>query len=234
MRLAALLSLLPTLAFPDCTTDAMLVFDGSTSMVETGAFTGTRPKLDEAREALARSLPLVEDVRKLGLMTYGPSGRRPACEGVTLAFTPRDKAASAVLAEIDALTPAGLTPLTTAVESAAEVMQYRNTPSVIVLLTDGNETCGGRPCATSERLSAKANDLTIHVVAYRLNAHDEYFRWDNPEQEFGTDNVARCFADATGGLYLTTETIDELTEALLRTLGCPIIGRLDPKHVDVW
>ena len=44
----------------------------------------------------------------------------------------------------NALVPAGKTPLTSAVEQAAEVLDYRAKPGVIVVVTDGEETCGGR------------------------------------------------------------------------------------------
>ena len=103
-------------------------------------------------------------------------------------------------------------------------MNYRSDPAVIVLLTDGNETCGGRPCALSQALASNAHDLTVHVIGYRLRAHDELFSWNNPEQTFGDENVARCLADATGGMYVTTDTVDELTQALQATLGCALIG----------
>lgn len=228
MRLAALLALLPTIAQPNCTTDAMLVFDGSTSMLETGSFTGVLPKIAEARQALSLVLPNVDGIRRVGLTTYGPPSGQEICDGVTLHFPPLDNASAAILSEIGSFNPSGLTPLTSAVSEAAQLMEYTSQPAVVVLLTDGNETCGGRPCATSQALAANAHDLTIHVIGFRLNAHDEYFRWNNPEQEWGEDNVARCFADATGGLYITADTIDELTAALMATLGCPIIGFAAP------
>jgi Ca-activated chloride channel homolog len=38
--------------------------------------------------------------------------------------------------EVDSLVPAGKTPLTTAVEQAAEALDYRK------VVTDGEETCG--------------------------------------------------------------------------------------------
>ncbi|MEL6691149.1 MAG: vWA domain-containing protein [Pseudomonadota bacterium] len=224
MRLAALLALIPTIAQPNCTTDAMLVFDGSTSMAETAQFTGKLPKIAEARDALGRALPRVEDFRRIGLMIYGPNRIGDACDGIKLHFPPVEQAAAPILEATGSIAPGGLTPLTRSVEMAAEVMNYRSDPAVIVLLTDGNETCGGRPCALSQALAGNAHDLTVHVIGYRLRAHDELFSWNNPEQTFGDENVASCLADATGGLYVTTETVDELTQALQATLGCALIG----------
>jgi Ca-activated chloride channel family protein len=205
-----------------CATDAMLVFDGSASMGEITFETGPDTRIVEARAALRRALPLVEPFRRIGLMTYGPGGA-DACSGLTLHFPPIAGAAGPVQRAVDALEPAGLTPLAAAVEAAAEALAYRERPALVVLVTDGNETCGGTPCAAARRMAAAAHDLTIHVVGFR--AERDFFAWDNPEQqEFGGDTVAKCLADRTGGLFVATETVDELVAALQETLGCLVIG----------
>lgn len=207
--LPALLSLSLTVqpVMASCARDAMIVFDGSASMAEISLETGTTTRIKEAREAMAIAMPLIEDVRRIGLLTYGP-GTDDACSGIELAVAPQDQAATPVLEALEALRPAGLTPLSAAVERAADVLDYRRTPGIVVLVTDGNETCGGTPCATSRRLADQARDLTIHVIGFR--ATRDFFLWDNPEQqEFGSDTVAKCFADRTGGLFLSTETVAE-------------------------
>jgi len=227
MRFAALLALFPTVAQATCGADAMLVFDGSTSMREANFITGATPKIEDARVAIARAMPQIEDARRVGLMVYGPNtGAADSCSGISVRFAPIENAAAPTIAAINALRPNGLTPLARSVETAAELLDYRNEAAVVVLLTDGNETCGGRPCALSEALVGQAHDLTVHVIGFRMRAHDEYFRWNNPEQEFGKDNFASCLAAATGGLFVTTETIDELTSALQATLGCFVFGGL--------
>lgn len=52
---------------------------------------------------------------------------------------------------VNALTPAGKTPLTEAVSQAAKVLDFRVQPGLIVVLTDGEETCGGSPCNLGEQ-----------------------------------------------------------------------------------
>ncbi|WP_255588390.1 vWA domain-containing protein [Jannaschia pagri] len=200
----------------------MIVFDGSASMAEITLETGPNTRIAEARQAMAQAMPLVEEVRRIGLLTYGP-GPEGSCEGIRLRFPPIDMAADPVIEALDMLDPNGLTPLSAAVEEAAEVMAYRTQPAIVVLVTDGNETCGGTPCATSRRMAEAAADLTIHVIGFR--AARDFFLWDNPEQqEFGRDTVAKCFADRTGGLFVSTETVDELVDALQATLGCLVVG----------
>jgi hypothetical protein len=51
---------------------------------------------------------------------------------------------------------------------AANVLDYRNSPGVIVVLTDGEETCGTSPCDLGKELRASAAQLTVHVVGFRL------------------------------------------------------------------
>ena len=118
---------------------------------------------------LPRSCPT--RLRRVGLVTYGP-GAYNQCN-VQLKFEPTPNAAERIMREVDALTPAGRTPLTSAVEEAADVLDYRNKPGVIVLLTDGEETCGRSPCDLGKQLHAAGAQLTVHVISYRT----ENYSW---------------------------------------------------------
>jgi Ca-activated chloride channel family protein len=84
---------------------------------------------------------------------------------------------------------------------------------VIVVLTDGEDTCGGSPCRVSKELHAAAVQLTIHVIGLQVK---------------GSIVGAQCLADYNGGLYLTPETTDDLIAALEKTLGCPMVSRRSP------
>lgn len=222
--LCATLATGPALA--TCATDAMVVFDGSASMAEIGFDTGETNRITDARAAMARVMPEVEHDRRIGLVTYGP-GPEGSCDGIAMRFPPIDASAARMQAELGALDPNGLTPLAKAVERAANVLDYRTQPAIVVLVTDGNETCGGRPCALGRDLSATAVDLTIHVIGYK--AESDFFSWDSPEatEVPKGDTVAKCLSDATGGRFVATETVEELVAALRGTLGCALIGWRD-------
>ena len=107
---------------------------------------------------------------------------------------------------------------------AAETLGYRTRPAVVVLVTDGDETCGGAPCATGRALEAAGLDLTVHVIGYKTEV--EFFSWDNPEQETYSEDttVAACLAEQTGGRFVTADTVDELVAAMEATLGCLVVG----------
>jgi Ca-activated chloride channel family protein len=206
---------------PFCTEDAMIVFDASGSMsgnTVQGLFSDVT-RIDEVRKALAQVLPQAAKHRKIGLITYGP-GPYQQCN-VQLDFPPIWNATEHIMSVVNALNPAGKTPLVAAVEQAVKVLEYPSKPGVVVLLTDGEETCGGAPCAlgktlkTLEALNPNSR-LTVHVIGYQLKA----FRWTGAQSFLDV----KCLAEETGGLYITAENRQDLIKAFEKTLGCPMMS----------
>jgi Ca-activated chloride channel family protein len=200
-----------------CSEDAMIVFDASGSMagnVSQGIAT-IKPRIDEARHALATVLPRVARYRRVGLVTYGP-GAYNQCN-VQLKFEPTANAAERIMREVDSLTPAGRTPLTSAVEAAADVLDYRKKPGVIVLLTDGEETCGRSPCDLGKQLHAAGAELTVHVISYRT----ENYSWVGESSVLDT----KCLAEENNGFYITAYNYQELVDAFEKALDCPMIAQ---------
>lgn len=189
-----------------CSDDAMLVFDASGSMMNLTDI--GPPRIDLARIAAHQVIPAAARNRNLGLMTYGPGGA-DQCVNIQLKVPPQPDAAEAILAEIDNITTEGETPLSSAVEAAAEALDYRHRPAVVVVLTDGDENCGRDPCEVARALAANAYRLTVHIIGFKLGERPRFH--------------AACFAEETNGLFVPTNSIEELTDALSNTLVCPQI-----------
>jgi Ca-activated chloride channel family protein len=186
-----------------CTEDAMIVFDASGSMAGNtvqGLFSDVT-RIDEVRKALAQVLPGVTKFRKVGLITYGP-GPYGQCN-IQLDLRPVPNAGQRIMSAVNALNPAGKTPLVEAVQQAAEVLDYRSSAGVVVLVTDGEETCGGAPCELGKSIKANGR-LTVHVVGYQLKA----FRWTGAQSFLDV----KCLAEETGGLYITAENRQDLVK----------------------
>ncbi|MEL6793126.1 MAG: vWA domain-containing protein, partial [Pseudomonadota bacterium] len=198
----------------------MIVFDGSGSMAEIGYNLIEEPRIFEAREAIATVVPPVAERRRLGLLLYGPGGA-DACSGVDLRFAPREEAAGPIIDAVNALEPAGETPLTEAVREAAETLLTTGGPGDVVLVTDGKETCAGAPCQLATELSDTG--VTVHVIGFKVRG--PHFAWKEGVSDSynQSETVARCLADATEGLYVGAETLEELIDALRTTLGCRIM-----------
>lgn len=200
---------------PSCRDDAMIVFDASGSMAGTDFNTPPTPRISRVKEALAKVLPDVAPARNIGLIDYGP-GPSNRCDNIDLLLQPAPHSAERIMGALDKLIPAGRTPLTAAVKEAAKVLKFPSRPGVVVLLTDGEETCGGDPCAMAKALRAQGANLTVHVIGYRMR---------------DTATAAgylqsRCLADTTGGLYVSVDTTDQLVNALQKMLGCPAVSTM--------
>jgi Ca-activated chloride channel family protein len=206
-----------------CTEDAMIVFDASGSMSgnQTLGIPNSQARIDEVRAALSQVLPSVTKFRRVGLVTYGP-GPYNQCN-VKVEFAPTPDAAQAIMSTVNALVPAGKTPLTSAVEQAAQVLDFKRKPGVVVVVTDGEETCGRSPCALAKQLQMTAQQLTVHVIGFRY----EGFSWT------GGNSVMElmCLADENHGLYIKTNSEEELVQALEKTLDCPMVSQAAPTSI---
>lgn len=199
-----------------CMNDAMFVFDASGSMGTTD-YTRKLPHITRVKQALAQVLPEVPAERRMGLIVYG-QGAYNRCDSIELKLRPQTNSGATIMAEVEKIVPAGRTPLTQSVQDAADVLEYRSKPAVVILLTDGEDTCGGKPCNLALQMKKDAKDITVHVIGYRM------------KEAAGLNGFfeARCLAERTGGIYVTVETTDQLVEALRKTLTCPFSSELAP------
>ncbi|MEM9584372.1 MAG: VWA domain-containing protein [Pseudomonadota bacterium] len=198
----------------------MIVFDGSGSMAEMGFNKIDVPRILEARSAVARAMPEIATQRHIGLLIYGPNGP-DGCTGIDLRFAPIPDAAQQVIHAVNGLEPAGETPLTASVNEAVKVLDARAGSGLVVLVTDGKETCGGSPCQLAAQLAGGA--YTVHVIGFKVRG--EYFAFSNDDDnEYdNAESVARCLADRTGGVYVGAENVEELIAAFHKTLGCRLL-----------
>lgn len=207
-------------AKPSCIDDAMLVFDASGSMAATDFPEGAPSRMDRVRQALFKVLPAAARARRLGLLVYGPGRNFDTCKNVDLRLAPSPNAGDRIMKEVDRLRPQGRTALTSAVQQAAALLHRDGKPAVVVVLTDGQDTCGGDACRLARDLKSLHPAITVHVIGYRLKPMTAA-----TEPPF----IERCLADETGGIFATAETTEQLASALSETLGCPAVTMLAPR-----
>ena len=175
---------------------AVLVLDGSGSM---WGQVGDTAKIEIARDVIGDLMLDWSSKVELGLSAYGHREKGNCADIETLKpIGPVDPKEVAQL--VDAISPKGKTPLTDAVRRAADELRYEEDRATVILVSDGEETCGGDPCAVARELEAAGVDFTIHVVGFNL-----------------TDNEAanlQCIADNTGGSFLQAANAEELHQAM--------------------
>ena len=107
---------------------------------------------------------------------------------------------------IAGLKPTGQTPIAYALNQAARDFGTLDSDRIIVLVSDGIESCGGDPVQAAYALRERG--ITAHLIGFGLgNAADE-------------DTASlRAVANAAGGRYVTASSAEELQTALAETVA---------------
>src|SRR5690606_33214028 len=163
--------------------DTILVFDASGSMW--GQIDGV-PKITIARDVVQGLLNDLPPERRLGLVAYGHNRKGDCGDIQTLVPVGTDRAA--IGKAIASVNPVGMTPMTAAVEHAAEVLKSTENQATVILVSDGQETCHKDPCQAAANLEKMGIGLTVHTVGFGLGA-----------EEAGAKGELSCIAEATGG-----------------------------------
>lgn len=178
----------------------IIVMDGSGSMW--GQIDG-RPKLEIARETVAKVLGTLPPDQELGLMAYGHRSKGD-CSDIELIVPPAKGTAGTIGERVQSMRFLGKTPLSAAVRQAAEALRYGEEAATVVLVTDGLETCSADPCALGRELEAAGLDFTAHVIGFGLT------------KEEGAQ--VACLAENTGGRYIAASNANALRDALASTV----------------
>ncbi len=152
-------------------TRILFVLDGSGSME--ALWDKQQSRMDVAKSILTK---LVDSLRvnpslEIGLRVYGHQSPRSAnnCKDSRLEIPFAPKNHNAVVSKIKSIIPRGVTPITFAIEQAARdfpsAAGYRN---IMILITDGVESCGGDPCAMSRELQKKGVFLRPFIIGLGL------------------------------------------------------------------
>ncbi|MES2687299.1 MAG: VWA domain-containing protein [Pseudomonadota bacterium] len=159
--------------------EVVMIVDASGSMNE--AFgSGTRLQAAKrAAEAMIRSLPGDVDV---GLVDFAACGqvRRDKF------YKPGER--GALIGEINGLAGKAGTPLAEAIRRAGAVTSD-SADSVIVIVSDGDDSCGGDPCAAARAVRASRPNVVINVIDLA----------DSPSGK----RMMQCVASAGGGRVLS-------------------------------
>ncbi len=177
--------------------DTIVVLDVSNSMW--GQIGGVS-KIEIAREVIADLVGDIDPNARFGLVAYGHR-EKSNCQDIELVLPVGPLNAPTFSAAVNSLVPRGRTPLTDAVRQAAEVLNYQDNPSRIVLVSDGLESCNADPCALAAELARGGIDFTAHVVGFDVAGIED-------------QSQLSCLAAQTGGLYLTADSTEELAAAL--------------------
>ena len=158
-------------------TRILFIFDGSASMngmwLQDGQAKGQ--KFTVASRILRESVDSLNNVENLemALRVYGHQkyyGKGQDCDDTKLEVPFGKRNASKIKQSLGAIRPKGTTPIALTLEkSADDFPPCANCRNIIILITDGEEECGGDPCAVSLALQKKGIVLKPFIIGVALN-----------------------------------------------------------------
>jgi hypothetical protein len=200
------------------TVNVELILDSSGSMAE--EIGDGETKIEAARRAMREVIAEIpaRDGYNVGLRVYGQEGsnreedRAESCRSTELVVPIDGVDEEALLEGVAAVEPTGWTPLALALEAAAEDFAPggEGVTNAVVLVTDGEETCGGDPCVAAAALNAAEIGVTTHVVGFGLSE--------------GQREAVRCIAEEGGGELFAADDAEGLSAAVFSALE-----RLEPE-----
>jgi len=211
LRTALLVAVAVSLAWgaaqpPDAgRTDVVLVLDASGSMFN--ELPDGRLRITAAKEALAAFVGRLPGSAGLnvGLRVYGARTMAldpDACLDSELVVPVAGLERELLLRTVQGTEPRGATPIAYSLERAAEDLQAATGRKLIVLVTDGEESCGGDLRAVAERLAGEGFEIDLHVIGLALT----------PEAERSFQGI---------GTFQSVSSAAELAEALGRAVELP-------------
>ncbi len=189
--------------------NVMFILDASNSMNKPF---GETTRIDTAKEALIDLLDIVSAIDRAGLFVYGhrvdKDNEVESCQDIEalLPVLPGDAPDNAqVVTTIRAIEAQGKTPIAEALVTVANALAAYTGESVIILITDGEETCGGDPFVVAEMLATLDPPIVLHIVGLDV--------------EPDVCDVLTGIAGAAGGTYCGVEAAEGLLEALYTAAG---------------
>jgi hypothetical protein len=177
--------------------EVVLVVDGSGSMSDPIA--GAPTRLDAAKRSIGELVDGLPGDVDVGLIEFSD------CERVNRDDFYRPSERDRLKQRVNGLMPREGTPLGLAVERAGRIISSRRS-GVIVVVSDGTDTCRGDPCGAAQRVTAKKPNVRINVIDISGSS-------GNP--------TAQCMAQATGGRVFQPNSVSEMEEMVQEASGEP-------------
>ncbi|MEW6186109.1 MAG: VWA domain-containing protein [Thermodesulfobacteriota bacterium] len=177
-----------------------IILDASGSME--GKLKSGESRLEGAKKAVQDLTTKLPSETVLAFRAYGfqSSREKKDCLDTRLLapFAPLKENRQKILDQLRPLKARGYTPITFVLtEAGKDFPADFKGDKMIILITDGKETCEGDPCALAKSLAKAEARLVIHTVGFGVNE--------------ATKQQMECVARAAGGKYFAAEDPASLT-----------------------
>jgi hypothetical protein len=182
----------------------LMIMDASGSMNEDDA--GGRPRIDAAKDALHDVVASLPDGLPTGLRVFGHrypnTDRENGCRDTELIAPVEPLDREALDTAIDGYQARGYTPIGLSLREGGEDLPAEG-PRTIVLVSDGDDTCGTPdPCQAARDLRAAGTEIVLHTVGVALG-----------DNQAARDQLS-CIAETGGGEFADVDDVGDLASTL--------------------
>lgn len=185
--------------------EVVMIVDGSGSMNEN--FAGGSSRIDQARRSISNMIGGLPPGIDVGLVDFR------GCDNVRRDKFYSDSERGQLIGEVNKLQPWGGTPLARSIERAGNIVSG-DVESIIVVVSDGEESCGGDPCAAAKALKSSKPNAVINVIDISGDAKGRA--------------VVQCVAQSTGGQVLKPNSPADFARKLQQATKQPDVRNCKP------
>jgi hypothetical protein len=178
----------------------VIVLDASGSMLQR---IGTERRIDMAKKAVSQLVQKdLPDEVLFSLRVFGHKEKDSCRTDVEIAFAHLNRAqAAATVASIEAMNLAK-TPIGATLAAVADDLATQPGPHVVILLTDGEETCGGDPAAVIQSMVDSGIDVRVNIVGLAIDElmlRETFQQWEDwTQSHLDAKNSEELLSGLTG------------------------------------
>lgn len=170
---------------------------------------GGKSMMEIAKASIQKVLAQMPKDAQVGLRVFGhkgnneASGKKESCAACELIRPIQTLNVQEIAGALQPVAPTGWTCLAKSIEGGAQdlaTVTGEKTLNILYIVTDGIETCGGKPVEVAAKLKGGASDIVLGIIGFNVNA--------------GQNRVLKEIADAAGGYYASAKDAGELTDEL--------------------
>ncbi|MBN6188943.1 VWA domain-containing protein [Aneurinibacillus sp. BA2021] len=150
-----------------------ILLDASGSMK---AKAGSQSKMDAAKESIRQFVSQLPENASVSLRIYGHKGsgsdqdKAVSCGSTEEVYRGTGYQASELDAALGKVQPAGWTPIARALQSVREDVPADATETVVYVVSDGIETCGGDPVQAAKKLQASNVKTVVNIIGFDVDS----------------------------------------------------------------
>lgn len=183
-----------------------VILDASGSMLQ--RMEGER-RIEIARDALTRLVgEVIPEATPFALRVFGHRETDSCRTDLEIPLSPLNRAgATGTIRGVQAMNLAR-TPIAASLRLVQEDLAGATGPILVVLISDGDETCDGDPMAAIDELRSAGVEVRVNVIGFAIDEHQLREQFES-------------WARAGGGLYVEARNRPELQRAMALTVEVP-------------